>query len=385
MNQELINFFSTLSENSLNIRKKALEYGRDYLGGEWKSLTENDVDVVQMTGGQSNLLYLVTSSPGKISYESTPSCFLIRLHCQQENQVFTDTVVFSIMSERQLGPKLYGFFPGGRLEQFLPSITLDNDTVSIPEVAKKIGANLPKLHAIEVPIPKKPKAILMIREFLEECRSTGNNVFKLVSGSVQFNDSEIPKEVTIDKLEEEVTKFEKMCSIFDETVVFSHNDLWSANILQLNETKDIVFIDFEYSSYNWRSFDLSMHLSECAFDYRVPFPPGVHVNQIYFENHPNIRIFCEAYIDSLYKMKKENPNQKYPLTDNREKEISRLIQECKFFLPLVNMLWATWSIKNLWAGKQDDVDLTVAASNRLSVFFHFKSQSERIYNELKNE
>ena len=38
-------------------------------------------------------------------------------------------------------------------------------------VASKIGANLPKLHAIEVPIPKKPKAIHMIREFLEECRS----------------------------------------------------------------------------------------------------------------------------------------------------------------------------------------------------------------------
>ena len=127
-----------------------------------------------------------------------------------------------------------------------------------------------------------------------------------------------------------------------------------------------------------------MHLSECAFDYRVPFPPGVHVNQIFFENHPNIRVFCESYIDSLYKMKIENPEQKYPLTENREKEVNRLIQECKFFLPLVNMLWATWSIKNLWTGKEDNVDLKVAASNRLSVFFHFKSQSENIYNELKN-
>ncbi|CAL2036821.1 unnamed protein product [Caenorhabditis brenneri] len=384
MNQELINLFSKLSEDPSLVRRKALEYGSNYLGGDWKTLSENEVNVVQMTGGQSNLLYLVTASPGKISSESTPSCFLIRLHCQQESQVFTDTVVFSIMSERGLGPKLYGFFPGGRLEQFLPSETLDNDTVSLPEVARKIGANLPKLHAIEVPIPKKPRAILMIREFLEECRSTGNNVFKLVPGSVKFNDSKIPEEVTIDELENEVTLFEKMCSIFDDTVVFSHNDLWSANILQLNETKEIVFIDFEYSSYNWRSFDLSMHLSECAFDYRVPFPPGVHVNQIFFENHPNIQLFCEAYIETLYKMKQENSNQKYPLSDNREKEVDRLIQECKFFLPLVNMLWATWSIKNLWTGKQDDVDLSVAASNRLSVFFHFKSQSEKIYNELKN-
>lgn len=383
MNQDLIKLFSKLSEDQSLVRKKVLEYGSDYLGGDWKTLTENDVDVIQMTGGQSNLLYLVTSSSGKISSEITPSCFLIRLHCQQETQVFTDTVVFSIMSERGLGPKLYGFFPGGRLEQFLPSETLNNDTVSDPDVSKKIGANLPKLHAIEVPIPKKPKAILMIREFLEECRSSGNTKFKLVSGSVNFNDDGIPEEVSLERLEQEVAHFEKMSSIFDDTVVFTHNDLWSANILQLNETKEIVFIDFEYSSYNWRSFDLSMHLSECAFDYRVPFPPGVHVNQIFFENHPNIRIFCESYIDTLYKMKKENPSQTYPLSDDRPNEITRLIQECKFFLPLVNMLWATWSIKNLWTGKEDDVDLTVAASNRLSVFFHFKSQSEQIYNSLK--
>ncbi|CAP29573.1 Protein CBG10061 [Caenorhabditis briggsae] len=383
MNQELINLFSTLSQDPTLVRKKVLEYGSDFLGGEWKTLTENDVDVVQMTGGQSNLLYLVK---GKFASESTtPSCFLVRLHCQQENQVFTDTVVFSIMSERGLGPKLYGFFPGGRLEQFLPSVTLDNDTVSDPQVAVKIGANLPKLHAIEVPIPKRPRAIVMIQEFLEECRATGKSTFKFVPGSVDFKDTAIPNEVTIDELEEEVAKFEKMCSIFNDTVVFAHNDLWSANILQLNDTKEIVFIDFEYSSYNWRSYDLSMHLSECAFDYRVPFPPGVHVNQVFFENHPNIKIFCEAYIDTLYEMKKENPDQKYPLTDNREKEVHRLIQECKFFLPLVNLCWATWSIKNLWSGKEDDVDLTVAASNRLCVFYHFKSQSEAIFNELKNQ
>ena len=31
-----------------------------------------------------------------------------------------ESVMFAILAERSLGPKLYGIFPQGRLEQFIP-------------------------------------------------------------------------------------------------------------------------------------------------------------------------------------------------------------------------------------------------------------------------
>lgn len=31
-----------------------------------------------------------------------------------------ESVMFAILAERQLGPKLYGIFPQGRLEQYIP-------------------------------------------------------------------------------------------------------------------------------------------------------------------------------------------------------------------------------------------------------------------------
>lgn len=31
-----------------------------------------------------------------------------------------ESVMFAILAERQLGPKLYGIFPHGRLEQYVP-------------------------------------------------------------------------------------------------------------------------------------------------------------------------------------------------------------------------------------------------------------------------
>ena len=93
-------------------------------------------------GGQSNHMFHITTSTA-----ATP--FLLRIHRQPQSQVFIDTVNFAIfsgtavifsrlstsyfISERGLGPKLYGFFEGGRMEEFLPSKTLDLDDVLKPE------------------------------------------------------------------------------------------------------------------------------------------------------------------------------------------------------------------------------------------------------------
>ena len=32
----------------------------------------------------------------------------------------TESLIFMLLSERKLGPKLYGIFPGGRLEEYIP-------------------------------------------------------------------------------------------------------------------------------------------------------------------------------------------------------------------------------------------------------------------------
>ncbi|KAK7075795.1 hypothetical protein SK128_004651 [Halocaridina rubra] len=34
--------------------------------------------------------------------------------------LLAESVIFALLSERRLGPRLYGVFPGGRLEQFIP-------------------------------------------------------------------------------------------------------------------------------------------------------------------------------------------------------------------------------------------------------------------------
>lgn len=39
---------------------------------------------------------------------------------QGTEAMILESVMFAILAERQLGPKLYGIFPQGRLEQYVP-------------------------------------------------------------------------------------------------------------------------------------------------------------------------------------------------------------------------------------------------------------------------
>jgi thiamine kinase-like enzyme len=52
---------------------------------------------------------------------------------------------------------------------------------------------------------------------------------------------------------------------------FSHNDLLANNIL-VQENR-VVFIDYEYSSYNYQAFDIANFFNESYYDYNVDVDP----------------------------------------------------------------------------------------------------------------
>lgn len=358
------------SPDSDVILQKAIELGTDFLGGEWKSMNKSQVKVSRITGGQSNHMFHLTSSTS-----ATP--YLLRIHRQPPSQVFTDTVNFAIFSERGLGPKLYGFFEGGRMEEFLPSKTLDLDDVLKPEISQKIGAVFPLYHAIKVPVSQNRRCIQLMRDWLQGYQSLGGGDYEILPTTVTYSDH--PNIVSINDLKREIDLFEKWSTeLYEDKLVFSHNDLACSNILELNSTKELVLIDWEFGTYNWRGFDLAMHLAETAIEFRVPFPPGIKIIEETTENPPNIRVFCEAYLDADNKLKNHIPS-------NRSSEIETLIQECLFFWPLTHLFWALSALKHTLLKFENGVDLDVQARDRLAVYYHLKPRSQKIYEELSKK
>lgn len=75
--------------------------------------------------------------------QAIPRTVLLRFHGQVNREsafehIVTDSVVFTILSERKLGPKLYGIFPGGRVEEYINVI--QNDSIFKLNYSFFIGA-----------------------------------------------------------------------------------------------------------------------------------------------------------------------------------------------------------------------------------------------------
>jgi thiamine kinase-like enzyme len=57
--------------------------------------------------------------------------------------------------------------------------------------------------------------------------------------------------------------------ISSDGLIFSHNDLLANNVLIANSNHKYIFIDYEYSTYNYRIFDIANYFNEYSFDYDV--------------------------------------------------------------------------------------------------------------------
>lgn len=94
------------------------------------SLPDSKNEIIT-TGSLPRTTYSSSKRPRKDSYHNIlePREVLLRIYGQTHGEsaletMLTESVVFTLLSERRLGPKLHGIFPGGRIEQYIPVIKL---------------------------------------------------------------------------------------------------------------------------------------------------------------------------------------------------------------------------------------------------------------------
>ena len=82
------------------------------------------------------MLYLCSIPDHIDSLKNEPRKVVLRIYGQiiQENPetVIVDSVVFSLLAEKKMGPKLYGVFTGGRVEEYVKvRWTCDKSTLTL--------------------------------------------------------------------------------------------------------------------------------------------------------------------------------------------------------------------------------------------------------------
>lgn len=109
------------------------------------------------SGGLSNLLYYVALPDAlqKSEKECEPKEVLIRIYgqCHGEKAIeslITDSVIFTLLSERGLGPKLHGIFPGGRIEEYINARPLLTKEMADEQLSTMIAQKMAAIHSMEV-------------------------------------------------------------------------------------------------------------------------------------------------------------------------------------------------------------------------------------------
>lgn len=113
------------------------------------------------SGGLSNWLYNVQLPEGTVPVRGEPRQVLLRLYGQLHGGravegLITESVIFTLLSERRLGPKLHGVFPGGRIEEYIPARPLLTKELADPVLSSLIAEKMAEIHTMQVPISKEP-------------------------------------------------------------------------------------------------------------------------------------------------------------------------------------------------------------------------------------
>lgn len=68
------------------------------------------------------MLFMCSLPDGYSTMNDEPRKVLMRIYFNpvSDANLVAESVIFTLLSERHLGPKLYGIFNGGRLEEYIP-------------------------------------------------------------------------------------------------------------------------------------------------------------------------------------------------------------------------------------------------------------------------
>lgn len=293
--------------------------------------------------------------------------------------------IFKLLSLKGLGPKLYGKFDDGRLEEYLPSDSMSCSQLWTREISSVIAKKLAIVHSLNVPVNKEDSWLLdRLNLWSEQAIKNSEVSLNADSQGLSQSTKDIARRLMKINFREEINFIRKVFQHSKSPKVFSHNDLHQGNILFAEPTKRrptleerIVFIDFEYCSYNYRAYDIANHFCEWLFEYGSSEYPHFKYFQDKFPTLDEQKNFVHHYLKQINRMRRGSSTS-LPLSNsfnnngceeshsNRNgtnhiryqmngisngnlalarRDEDALIDEIEPFFMAVSLHWALWCIK----------------------------------------
>ncbi|KAL7668562.1 hypothetical protein ACOME3_009259 [Neoechinorhynchus agilis] len=319
-------------DEEFSLRRKALSICREYLGGSWQFIRDDEFDFSRVTGGLSNYIFkcsLQNNDPrgDQEEEEDSPKKVLLRVFgphvSDRSSEVLKDAIVSTLLAEWKIGPKVYAVRTTCRLEEFLEGSKLHvNEFRSIP-VAQSVARVLARFHGFVLPFKKQPRWLFeTIQNYL---RNIQRYDFKKEYDRSLY-------QILIQKFDlyKEYADMRSIVLSVDSPVVFCHNDAQPGNVIMINGHARL--IDYEYSAYNFRGFDFGNMFCEFMFDYNCSNYPFFECHFGAFPSKETQEQILEEYLKEFHK--------KSQITE----KVQLLRRESEFFSLASDFMWAMWAI-----------------------------------------
>ncbi|XP_023421265.1 choline/ethanolamine kinase isoform X4 [Cavia porcellus] len=299
------------SSLSRDAERRAYQWCREYLGGAWRRVRPEELRVCPVSGGLSNLLFRCSLPDHLPSVGEEPREVLLRLYgaiLQGVESLVLESVMFAILAERSLGPQLYGVFPEGRLEQYLPVRALSFLNPCLP----------PPVSSSTSPGSWVQSRPLKTQELREPVLSAA-----IATKMARFHGMEMP-----------FTKEPRWLFGTMERYLKQIQDLPSTTLLQMNLLEMYSLKD---EMDNLRGFDIGNHFCEWVYDYTHEEWPFYKAQPTDYPTREQQLHFIRHYLAEVKKGKTVAQEEQKKLEEDLLVEANRYALASHFF-------WGLWSI-----------------------------------------
>ncbi|XP_063145334.1 choline kinase alpha isoform X2 [Candoia aspera] len=303
----------------LRTRRKAYLWCREFLRGAWRGLREDELRITPIRGGLSNMLFQCSLPDTIETVADEPRTVLLRLYG-------------AILQMRSCNK---GGSGQAQKENDLQSRKLDTEELGLPDISAEIAEKMARFHGMKMPFNKEPKWLFgTMEKYLNQVmriKFTRESRVRKLNKILSYN------------LPQEMKNLRSLLEATSSPVVFCHNDCQEGNILLLegredSEKQKLMLIDFEYSSYNYRGFDIANHFCEWMYDYVHEKYPFFKAN---FMNYPTKK--QQLHFITSYLAASQSGFENLSHEDKSKIEEDMLVEINRFALAS-HFFWGLWSI-----------------------------------------
>ena len=206
-------------------------------------IAPEDVIIRKVSGALTNAVFFVSCT-------TIPSAktLLLRVYGSSSGSLISRPrelhVLHVLSSKYRIGPRVYGTFENGRIEEYFDSVTLSPTDIRDPQISRWIGARMAELHSVDIAAVEDSSAKLdedtrgfEVAANVKSWLGPAEEVLKLpgISDAVR-------QELDLPRFWKEWQRYLrwtlKQPRGFGTRRVFGHNDAQYGNLLRLKDVSD---------------------------------------------------------------------------------------------------------------------------------------------------